>query len=109
MVIPFIIALVIFIAAVVIIIKITKTIAKAILYISSLLFIIIAVFGILIYIDGKNFQDDFPTTQSLYLLEYPDSNIAAGVQGLIEGELGKDILLVKKDELSLYQSSFQKK
>jgi energy-coupling factor transporter transmembrane protein EcfT len=103
----YLIILVLFIAAAIVIFKITKTVFKAIMFTVALFFLILIVFGIVIIQDAKSIKDDFPTKPSLYLFEYPEGKLSAGMYGVLSSDLGS-MHFVKQEQLALYQLSFEK-
>lgn len=99
-----IIGLILFIIISVIILKFVKKIAKAIFLISSLAILILAILGVIVFLDINNFKENFSTTPSLYLLQ-KDGKIVSGFGGVFAEE--KSPSLLNKSALDPINSDFQ--
>jgi len=97
---------IIFVVCLIAIIKFVKTILKVIIATFSLCIIMIMIAGVIIFADIQSFNSQYPTKQSLYIMEYPMGNVAAGFYGVLGADANK-IHPISRDQIILYQPKFK--
>lgn len=82
----YLLPLIIFVIAAIIIFKVAKTVMKALFLAASLFCLILLIMTLLFVVEVRDFKEKFNTEPNLYLLEYPQDKISAGVSARIEDE-----------------------
>jgi hypothetical protein len=99
-----IIGIIIFIVIAVVILKLVKSILKAIFLIFSIAAVVLFLGLFFFYSDVNDFQENFPTVPSLFLLQ-KDNEIIAGFYGIFAENAAPS--LVEEEQLINYQQNFQ--
>lgn len=104
----YIIPLIILIIAAVIIFKITKTVIKTVILTIAIFLVMLIIAGFVLVADIRDFQENFPTKQNIYLFEYPEGHIATGVKGKFSQDLHESMNLIDEETLKNYRDDYSK-